>query len=103
MSEDSFSTEKRVLMAMRKTLGNIVKDVTPSSSALRSPLSDETIVDIKMCFNLISAREREIALAAGKEIKDKPHFIDEPKASNIISIDGLRTHNKQNNNKGKTS
>jgi len=96
MSDDTFTTEKRVLMAMRKTLGNIVKDVTPSSSALRSPLSDETIEDIRMCFNLISARERDIASAAGREIKDKPHFIDEPKKSNVVSLDGLRTNHYPN-------
>ena len=93
MSDDTFTTEKRVLMAMRKTLGNIVKDVTPSSSALRSPLSDKTIEDIRMCFNLISARERDIASAAGKEVKDKPYFIDEPRTSNVVSLDGLRTTN----------
>jgi hypothetical protein len=99
MSDDTFTTEKRVLMAMRKTLGNIVKDVTPSSSALRSPLSDETIEDIRMCFNLISARERDIASAAGREIKDKPHFIDEPKKSNVVSLDGLRTSHYPNKGK----
>lgn len=104
MSENTFTTEKRVLMAMRKTLGSIVKDVTPSSSALRSPLSGETIEDIRMCFNLIAARERDIAAEEGKEVKDKPHFIDEPKKSNIVSLDGLRTsnHSKNSDNKGRS-
>jgi len=99
MSEDTFTTEKRVLMAMRKTLGNIVKDVTPSSSALRSPLSDETIEDIRMCFNLISARERDIASAAGKEVRDKPHFIDEPQNAKVVSLDGLRINREHNKGK----
>lgn len=104
MSENNFTTEKRVLMAMRKTLGNIVKDVTPANSALRSPLSDETIEDIKMCFNLISARERDIAAEEGREVNDKPHFIDEPKRSNVVSLDGLRTntYSKNSDNEGKS-
>lgn len=103
MSENNFTTEKRVLMAMRKTLGNIVKDVTPANSALRSPLSDETIEDIKMCFNLISARERDIAAEEGREVNDKPRFIDEPKQSNVVSLDGLRTnYSKHDDNKGKS-
>lgn len=91
MSEDTFTTEKRVLMAMRKTLGGVVRDVTPSSSALKSPLSDATIEDIKVCFNLIAAREREIAVESGVGMNDKPHFTDEPKTSNVVSLDGLRT------------
>ncbi len=91
MSEH-FTTEKRILVAMRKTLGAIIKDVTPSSSAFQSPLSDATVEDIRMCFNLISARERDLASAAGKEVKDKPHFIDEPRTSNVVSLDGLRTN-----------
>lgn len=91
MSQGSsqFTVEKRILLAMRKTLGNIVKDVTPANQDLQSPLKDATIEDIKMCFSLISAREREIAKEANVEIKDRPHFVDEPAASNVISIDAI--------------
>ncbi|MCK5918393.1 MAG: segregation and condensation protein A [Cocleimonas sp.] len=91
MSQGSsqFTVEKRILLAMRKTLGNIVKDVTPADKHLRSPLKEATIEDIKMCFSLISAREREIAKEAGIEIKDRPHFVDEPTSSNVVSIDTI--------------
>ena len=89
MSEH-FTKEKRILVAMRKTLGSIVRDVTPSSSALKSPLTEATVEDIKMCFGLIAAREREIAEEAGVEIKDRPRFIDEPKKDNVVSIDTLK-------------
>ena len=85
-----FTVEKRILVAMRKTLSNIVKDVTPSSSALKSPLSDATIKDIKMCFGLISAREQELAKEAGVEIKDRPQYPDEPGKSNVVSLDSLK-------------
>ena len=86
---DHFTTEKRILMAMRKTLGNIVKDVTPADRSLQSPLKDSTIEDIKMCFNLISAREYELAKAAGITVTERPRFIDEPKTTNVVSIDSI--------------
>ncbi|MEZ5475938.1 MAG: segregation and condensation protein A [Thiolinea sp.] len=94
MSDEYFSKEKRVLMAMRKTLARIIRDLTPSDSAVRYPLSDETVQDIKMCFDLISARERELAEEAGRDNRDRPHFIDEPKTTNVISIQGLKSPKK---------
>jgi hypothetical protein len=90
MSEEHLSTEKRILMAMRKTLGGIIRDLTPSDSAVQYPLSDKTVEDVKMCFNLIAARERELAQAAGVDVQDRPHFIDEPRTANIVSIQGLK-------------
>lgn len=90
-NEEHFTKEKRVLVAMRKTLSQVVKEVTPSSSALRSPLSESTIEDIRMCFGLISAREREIAKEAGINVQDRPHFIDEEKKATVISIDSLKS------------
>lgn len=89
MSEH-FTKEKRILVAMRKTLGAIIKDVTPSSSAFQSPLSDATVEDIRMCFGLIAAREKEIAGEAGVEIKDRPHFTDEVVTNNVVSIASLK-------------
>ena len=86
-----FTVEKRILIAMRKTLANIIKDVTPANQDLQSPLKNSTIEDIKMCFSLISAREREIAQEAGVDIQDRPHFVDEPKRTNVVSIDSLMT------------
>jgi len=90
-----FTVEKRILVAMRKTLSNIVKDVTPSSSALKSPLSDATIEDIKMCFGLIAAREQELAKEAGIEVKDRPQYPDEPSNSNVVSLDSLKSTTKK--------
>jgi len=87
---EHFTKEKRVLVAMRKTLSSIVKDVTPSSSAIKSPLTETTIEDIKMCFGLIAAREQEIAKEAGVELNEKPHFTDEAVTSNVVSLDSLQ-------------
>ena len=93
MSQESnqFTVEKRILLAMRKTLANIIKDVTPSNRDLQSPLKDSTIEDIKMCFGLISAREREIAQEAGVNIQERPRFVDEPSNTNVVSIDSITT------------
>ncbi len=89
-----FTKEKRVLVAMRKTLANVIKDITPASSALKSPLSEATIEDVKMCFGLIAAREQEIAKEAGVELNERPQYTDEPTKSNVVSLDSLKTHHK---------
>lgn len=84
-----FTVEKRILVAMRKTLSSVVKDVTPSSSALKSPLTDATIEDIKMCFGMIAAREQEIAKEAGVELNERPQYTDQEVKSNVVSLDSL--------------
>lgn len=86
MSEEQFSTERRILMAMRKTLGGIIRDLTPSDSAVVYPLSDATVEDVKKCFDLIAARERELLQEAGIENRDKPHFKDEVRTSQVITL-----------------
>ena len=89
MSDDQagLEKEKAILRALRKTLAQVVVDVTPDSSALKSPLQLQTIEDIRMCFGLISAREREIMDQMQRTNNDKPHFIDEPeKVSNVVSF-----------------
>ena len=91
-----FTVEKRILVAMRKTLSSVVRDVTPTSSALKSPLSEATVKDIKMCFGLIAAREQELAKEAGVSIKERPQYPDEATKSNVVSLDSLKaTTNKE--------
>ena len=97
MSEH-FTKEKRILVAMRKTLGAIIKDITPSSSAFKSPLSEATVEDVRMCFGLIAAREKEIAEEAGVEINDRPHFTDDPVTNNVVSIASLKATLPDSNN-----
>ncbi|HFD31381.1 MAG TPA: segregation and condensation protein A [Gammaproteobacteria bacterium] len=103
MAEEHFTKEKRVLVAMRKTLGAVIKDVTPSNSAFKSPLSETTIEDVKMCFGLIAAREREIAEEAGVEIRDRPQFTDETNKDNVVSIASLRSSLPGKNSKEPTN
>ncbi|HQT25577.1 MAG TPA: hypothetical protein PLK99_03145 [Burkholderiales bacterium] len=85
MDKEELSKEQRILRLMRRTLGNVVKDVTPTGGR-SNPLSDSTILDIRDCFALISERERELAEALGFE-QAKPYFADGEKPNaKVISI-----------------
>jgi len=85
MSTEEMSKEQRILRMMRKTLGNVVKDVTPIGGRT-NPLSANTIQEIKDCFALISTRERELAEALGFD-QSKPYYADgELPNAKVISI-----------------
>lgn len=71
------SMEERILMAVKLTLANVIKD-TATPHGMRHPLSDSTIEDLRQCLALISARERELAEAAGRPMEKRPRFTDEP-------------------------
>lgn len=85
-SQTSLEKEKRILAVLRKTLAQVVKDVTPSDAALRTPLQPSTIEDVRMCFGLIAAREREIMDELKLTGKERPQFIDEPTKSNVVNF-----------------
>jgi hypothetical protein len=85
MSE--LSQEQRILIAMRKTLAAVIKDVTPPPG-MKHPLSAETIEDVRQCLALISAREKEIADAEGRG-GERPYYADEPQQAQVVPIAGL--------------
>ncbi|MBT4835758.1 MAG: segregation and condensation protein A [Methylococcales bacterium] len=78
MSEQNPEIEKKTLVMMRKVLGNIVKETIPEKG-MKNVLSDSCINDIKDCFALIAARERELS-----ESNLVPKYIDEP--NNVVEI-----------------
>ncbi|MCG6932699.1 MAG: segregation and condensation protein A [Gallionella sp.] len=85
MDSEELSKEQRIMRIMRKTLGNIVKDVTPMGGRT-NPLSEGTIQDIKDCFAMISDRERELADALGFD-ESRPYYTDgESPSAKVISI-----------------
>ncbi|HHI76996.1 MAG TPA: segregation and condensation protein A [Gammaproteobacteria bacterium] len=88
MSDES-RKEREILVVMRKVLAQIIKDTTPPSRAMRHPLSDQTIQDIRACLGLISARERELADAAGIPV-EKPYYADEKPAAEVVPIDRIQ-------------
>jgi hypothetical protein len=77
MSEPGLSMEERILKAVKLTLAAVIKD-TATPHGMRHPLSDGTIKDLRQCLALISARERELAQAAGRPISGRPGYADEP-------------------------
>jgi hypothetical protein len=85
MSE--LSKEQQILIAMRKTLSAIIKDVTPPPG-MRHPLSEGTIGDVRQCLALIAAREKELADAQGRG-GERPYYADEPQATQVVPIAGL--------------
>jgi hypothetical protein len=75
-SAEGPSKEEQILRVMRRVLTAVVKD-TATPPGLKHPLRDATIEDIRQCLALISARERELAAAAGRPWNYRPHFADE--------------------------
>ena len=85
MSDDPSRKEREILKVMRKVLAQIIKDTTPPSRAMKHPLSDQTIEDVRQCLGLISSRERELADAAGIA-QERPYFTDERRPADVVSI-----------------
>lgn len=77
MTDDAeLSKEQQIMRAMRKTLTSIVRDVAPRDG-VPSPLTPDTVENIRMCLGLISAREAELAEALGLARNERPHYSDE--------------------------
>ena len=85
MDNEGLTKEQRILRVLRKVLGNIVKDTAPRPGR-PNPLSEESIRDIRDLFGLIAEREKELAEEAGLELKDRPHFSDEPRSANVVRL-----------------
>lgn len=81
------TVEHQILIAMRKTLGAIVRDVTPAPGQ-RHPLSAATVEDIRQCFTLIAAREKELADEQGR-CQERPYYADEHRASTVVPITSI--------------
>lgn len=90
MTDSKLSVEERILQAVKLTLANVIKD-TATPHGMRHPLSDGTIKDLRECLALISARERELAEAAGRPMQERPRFTDEPARQEQV----IRFHKKK--------
>jgi hypothetical protein len=85
VTADPSEKEREILVVMRKVLAQIIKDTTPPSRAMKHPLSEQTIQDVRQCLGLISARERELADAAGVA-QERPYYTDEQPASTVVPM-----------------
>ena len=77
--------EARILQAVKMTLAAVIKD-TATPHGMRHPLSDSTIEDLRQCLALISARERELAEAAGRVKEARPRYADEPSKQSVVRL-----------------
>lgn len=84
---NDLTQEQQILIAMRKTLAAIIKDVTPPPG-MRHPLSDGTIEDVRQCLSLIAAREKDLADAQGRG-GERPYYADEPQRAQVVPVAGL--------------
>ena len=83
----SENKEREILMAMRKVLSAIIRDITPPPGA-RHPLTKQTIEDVRMCLGLITARERELSEEAGIK-PERPYYADEKPAATVVPMDQI--------------
>lgn len=97
MSSNEISQEERILRMMKKVLTDVAKD-THAQPGFRHPLSDNTIQGIRDCLALIATRERELVEARGKSMDMRPHFIDEPKKTVVVSLDSLKKNKPAGDN-----
>ena len=79
------SKEYKILVTLRQALSGIIRDITPSPGQ-RHPLSEATMEDIKQCFNLITAREKEITEEAGMPSLHRPHYVDQKPKSKVVKL-----------------
>ena len=89
MSEQNLDKERQILQMVKRVLTDVAKD-THVKPGLRHPLSDNTILGIRECLALISAREGELAEAMGLSRDMRPRFADQPAKSAVVSLDKIR-------------
>ena len=85
MDTEVLSQEQRVLRQVSKTLGNIVKDITPLAGNA-NPLSNSTMQDIRDCYSLISEREKELSGKSGLDEATSQHTGSEQPGSSTLSF-----------------
>ena len=93
MTEENMNKEERILRVMKRVLTSIAKD-NYTRPGYRHPLSDDTVNDIRNCLSLITAREAELNIAAGRPMDDRPHFVDEPQSSVVVPLTIPKDKNK---------
>ncbi|MDP2030335.1 MAG: hypothetical protein Q8K12_11910 [Thiobacillus sp.] len=91
--EQTLQDEQRIMRMMRKTLTSIVRDTAPRDGN-PSPLSEDTVLNIKDCLMVISNRETELARLTGRTLDERPHFTDETPNTHAVKISSIpkKTH-----------
>jgi hypothetical protein len=89
MSAHELSKEEEILRMMKRVLTDVAKD-TYVRPGLKHPLTENTIIGIRDCLALITAREQELAQAAGRSQTMRPRFIDEPQTTVVVSLASIK-------------
>lgn len=92
--QHDLSKEEQVLQMMKKVLTDVAKE-TFTRPGLKHPLSDTTILGIRDCLALITAREVELSEEHDRPMSQRPRFTDEPQTSVVVPIDSLTPANKE--------
>lgn len=85
--------EHKILITMRQVLSSIIRDITPEPG-MRHPLSEKTMEDVRQCFALIAAREKELSEEAGVPSQHRPRFVDEAPKSNVVKFHNMSSKDK---------
>jgi hypothetical protein len=86
--------EEEILQLVKNTLTAIAKD-TYTPPELTHPLSSDTINQIRNCLTVVTRRQHALAEARGEEFNDRPHYIDEPNDTFVVSLDDFRDSTKK--------
>ena len=79
------SKEEKILRMLKRVLTDIAKD-TSTPPGMKHPLSEQTVLSIRECLGLISAREKELAEESGQPNRSRPEFVDEPKKTHVVTL-----------------
>jgi hypothetical protein len=90
---DDLTLEHRILIQVRQVLASVVRDVTPLPG-MRSPLSESTVEDIRACFALIAARERELNEERGTK-RNLPVYADAASTTQVVELKTEVSDNKK--------
>ena len=85
MSTDFHSKEHEILATLRKVLSEVVRDTAPKPGRPHA-LNPQTVENVKLCFQLITSREKEIIEEAGGNMDKRPRYADEPKTSHVVQF-----------------
>lgn len=91
--QHDLSKEEQILRMMKKVLTDVAKE-TFTRPGLKHPLSDNTILSIRDCLALITAREVELSEEHGRPMNQRPKFVDEPQTSVVVPIDSIKPGEK---------
>lgn len=85
MNFEGLSKEQQIMLVVRKVLTTIIRETAPTLER-SSPFSEQTIEDIRLCLQLITAREQELLAEIGITSTARPYYVDESPTSQVVTF-----------------